>query len=72
MNIHSLYANSVIPPDIWIIEEELRKEREKNRRKNEGISLPLHLPFDSEDPEPENHHPKKDDSREERVVIIDL
>ena len=65
------YLNSVIP-DVWIIEEKLRRERE--RRKKDHIPLeieeaPISLPH-NEDDAPEKNNKKHD--TEEHVIIIDL
>lgn len=62
--------SNVVIPDIWIIEEELRRERERQRRREEmPAELPISLPHIEEDPSQQDHQPHQ---REERVVIIDL
>lgn len=62
--------NTVLP-DIWIIEEQLRQEREKERYRRESVplELPIGLPEWEEYP---NHDLKKNKVEEERVIIIDL
>jgi hypothetical protein len=62
--------NTVVP-DIWIIEEELRRERERRDRKSR---IPLELPISfpqSDEHLPEGADQKKHD-KEEHLVIIDL
>jgi hypothetical protein len=67
----TIRLNSVIP-DVWIIEESLRREREKERRKKEsGIPLELPISFPQVDDGTFQRNDQKND-KEEHVVIIDL
>jgi len=64
------FSNTVVP-DVWIIEEELRRERERQKQRKERLPLemPSKLPL-TEEPQKKNQ-PKKD-TEERGVVVIDL
>ena len=65
-----MHLSNVVIPDIWIIEEELRKERERRRRKEElPLEHPDSLPYNDDERYKQDHSPK---DQEERVAIIDL
>lgn len=64
--------NTIIP-QAWIIDEQLRIERERRRKESEGDSLPITLPNSVDDerdllnpPTPEAESPKGG------VIIIDI
>ena len=69
-NLERLEAsNSLWWPDEWIIDEELRREKERQDSNRPGIGLELPQPdFAVEPPS----HQKEDDSSGGRVIIIDL
>ncbi len=62
--------NTVLP-DIWIIEEQLRQEQERERYRRESVplELPISLPEREDYP---SHTRKKNEVEEERLVIIEL
>ena len=62
--------NTVLP-DIWIIEEQLRQERERERYRRESIPLELPISLPEREEYPNRRH-KKNEVEEERVIIIDL
>ena len=60
--------NTVLP-DIWIIEEQLRRERERHKRESIPLEIPVSLPEQGEYLE---HSPPKREIEKERIVIIEL
>ncbi len=67
-----LRLNTVIPPS-WIIEEELRRDKEKERKKRAQEPIPLRLPQPYYYDDAPYQSPKTDkEQQQERVVIIDL
>lgn len=70
MDMEIRRLNTVVP-DVWIIEEELRRERERRDRRNRvPLELPISFP-QSEDISPDGSDHKKGE-KDEHVVIIDL
>ncbi len=66
------YRFNTVLPDIWIIEEQLRQIREKERYRRESVplELPIGLPVWEEYPNRDRKNNKV--VEEERVIIIDL
>lgn len=67
---HFVFRLNVAVPDAWIIEEELRRERERKKKDQERSPLPFELPTNEDVPleEPKSkHHPDHSN-----VIIVDL
>ena len=69
--------NTVVP-QAWIIQEKLRRDKERRRKEREGDPLPISLPVpDSKDDweyppsnRPVSEHP--DERKQGTVIIIDI
>lgn len=63
--------NTVVP-DAWIIEEKIRRDRERQRKENEDNSLPISLPNMGEERPFDIDKSPRDKTTTSSVIIIDL
>ena len=70
-SLHKQQFSNTVVPDVWIIEEELR--REKERKKKEIGESPYEMPVQTpQEWEYEPEKPKDNSKKEGTMVVIDL
>ena len=70
-SLHKQQFSNTVVPDVWIIEEELR--REKERKKKESGETPYEMPVQTPQSwEYEPEKPKDPSKKEGTMVVIDL
>lgn len=70
--LEALNLQSRVYPDAWIIEEELKREKDQRKKEKNGWQVPLHLPNPEEVEYREKHNHDDAEKNTNSVVIIPL